>query len=602
MKLEHWDFRYIGIFFLSLATLMFQVSFIRILSIASWHHFVWMVLSISLLGYAASGNLLIMYPRLQQMNLDQALMRITALFSVSIPLCYILSNQIPFDPARLAWDRFQPLYVSIYYFILAIPFLLSGLTIALAFEKGDFRVSKIYFSNLIGSAIGSLSVLFFFGPLDGPGVIVLTSIIAGVSAFFFSLNLRSRSVFIISVWLLVVIAIVPFAGELFPIKISPYKSMEIALRYPNSSLIDTKWNAFSRVDIVSSGMVRYAPGLSLKFEDQIPDQVGVFVDGNDLNAVTRYTDNSQSLAFTGFLSSSLPYVLASKQSVLVIGAGGGLDVLKALYYNSEEIVACEVNPIIVQLVKNEYADFSGQIYNNDRVKVIVSDGRSFIEGSRNKFDVIEFSMAQSASSTGIYALSENYLYTVESFKEFIVHLTEDGYLSVTKWLLPPPREDIRSVSLAISALEALGYHEPERHIAIIRSWGTITLIVKRSTLHLVDIEVIKGFCKEMGFDVVYVPGVKPSEVNQYNKFSEPFYYQLVYGMLHSDNINALYRDYLYNIRPTTDDSPFFFHFFKWNRIMETYESLSMKWQALIEGGYIVPLTFIRGASSYTSFF
>lgn len=595
MKPDRWDFRYIGVFLLSLATLMFQVSYMRLLSIASWHHFVWMVFSIAFLGYAASGTLLSLYPRLREPGFDQSLTTYSALFSVSSLLCYVASNLIPFDPARLAWDRLQPLYITVFYILLAIPFLLSGLTIALAMEGSDSNIGKLYFSNLIGSALGSFLVLPLFGPLDGPGVMVLTSVIGGASALVFALNLRGRRVAILLVWVLVIMIMVPFAGELFSMKISPYKGMEAALRYPDSRLIDTKWNSFSRVDVVSSGMVRYAPGLSLKYEAQIPEQIGVFVDGDDLNAITRYDGSSSSLDFTGFLSSTLPYALVHEPSVLVIGAGGGLDVLKAIHHGSGEIVACEANPIIVELIKNEYDGFSGQIYNDDRIRVVVSDGRSFIQSSRSEFDIIELSMAHSAfsSSTGIYALSENYLYTVESFKEFVTHLSEDGYLSITRWLLPPPREDVRIVSLATSALDALGTSEPSEHIAMIRSWGTVTLLVKRSPLSVEEIETIKGFCKEMGFDIVYVPGVEPSELNIYNRFPEPIYYQLVDGMLRADDINEFYSGYLYDIGPTTDDRPFFFHFFKWNRIIETYKSLSMKWQALIEGGYIVPLTLIQ---------
>lgn len=595
MRLDQWNFRYIGIFLLSLATLMFQVSYMRILSIASWHHFVWMVLSIALLGYAASGTLLTIYPRLGKMDLDKSLTLFSALFSVSILISYILSNLIPFDPVRLAWDNLQVLYITVFYLILAIPFLLSGLTIAIVMKERNSKISKLYFSNLIGSAIGSFVVLFLFGPLDGSGVVVLTSLIAGASAIAFSFNLTRRHHAFLLVWMLTLLIVIPFAGNFFPMKISPFKSMEIALRYPGAKLLDTKWNAFSRVDTVSSGMVRYAPGLSLNFNTQIPEQIGMFIDCDNPNAITKYNGTPQSIEFTGYLTSTLPYLLASNPSVLIIDAGGGLDVLKAIHHESRRIVACEANPIILQLVKNEYASYSGQIYNDDRIKVVVSDGRSFIQGSTSKYDIIELSMAHSAftSSTGIYALSENYLYTVESFKEFITQLSEEGYLSITRWLLPPPREDVRIVSLTISALDSIGITEPEKHVAMIRSWGTVTLIVKKTPLKADEIKTTKDFCKEMGFDIIYIPGVEPREVNLYNKFPEPIYYQLVSGMLQTEEIETIYSGYLYDIRPATDDRPFFFQFFKWNRIEETYRSLNMKWQALIEGGYIVPLTLIQ---------
>ena len=168
---------------------MFQISYTRVFTVALWHHFVWMMVSIALLGYAASGTLLTIFPGLQERDLDGMLAATSVLFSVSILLGYWVLNRIPFDPTRLSWDGFQLLYVTVYYLILSIPFLLSGLAIALAIRKAGSRVNRIYFSNLVGSALGAILVLPLFGPLTGPGVIVLSSILAGASAIAFAMNI-----------------------------------------------------------------------------------------------------------------------------------------------------------------------------------------------------------------------------------------------------------------------------------------------------------------------------------------------------------------------------------------------------------------------------
>ncbi len=594
---HRWGLRYLGVFLLSSATLMLQVSYTRVLSVASWHHFVWMVVSVALLGYAASGTLLSVYPRIREIGFDHVLTVISILFSISALLSYIASIYIPFDPAKLSWDRLQLLYITFFYLLLAIPFLFSGLAIALTLERAEERINRLYFSNLVGSALGSVAVLPLFSFLEGSGMMALSSALGGASAIFFSLNVRGRRTALVLGWVIIIFLLVPCAGDLFPVRFSPYKSLPVALSYPNSRLLDTRWNAFSRVDVVESGMVRYAPGLSLKCGVPIPEQVGVTVDGDDLDAITKYDGESPSIAFTGFLPSALPYRLMDSPEVLIIGAGGGLDVLKAIYHGSKNIVALEANPIIIELVQGRYGEFSGGIYQDDRVRAVASDGRSYIKGCGDEYDVIEFSMAHgaSASSTGIYAISENYLYTVESFRDFISHLSESGVLSVSRWLLPPPREDVRIVSLAISALEGLGVVEPADHMAVIRSWGTINMIVKRTPLNNDEIRAVRDFCEEMGFDIVYVPGVDPSEVNVHNRFPQPIYYELVNGMLHTADREAFYDSYLYDIGPTTDERPFFFHFFKWDRLVETYRNLETKWEALLEGGYLVPLTLIQAS-------
>lgn len=587
--------QYLGIFLLSAATLMLQVAFTRVLSVALWYHFVFMVVSIALFGYGASGTFLSSFPQLLKQDLDRLLTLTAAMFSVASLASYVLSNQVPFDPARLAWDRMQVLYIMIFYLLLSIPFFLSGLCVALAVSKAGKAINKLYFSNLIGSGLGSLLVLILFSPLTGPGVMVFTSLLAGVSAFTFSMQLRKKHRLLTVLWLLILLLVLPFAQVLFPIHMSPYKSLKVAQRYPNAELLDTQWNAFSQVDVIQSGYVRYAPGLSLQYQWPLPDQIGITVDGDTLTAITRYNGNLSTLLFTAYLPTVLPYYLQGSPHALVLGAGGGLSVLSALYHNASSIVAVEVNPLVVDLVKNEYKDFAGNIYGDERVKVVVSEGRSFIRASADTFDIIDLSMTDNAaaSSTGIHALSENYLHTKEAFIDYYQHLSQGGMFTVTRWLLPPPREDIRLVSLAVDALESLGIKDPENHIAVIRTWGTLTLLIKKNGLDATDNAAIREFCSTRSFDIVYLPGVRPQEVNHYNKFPEPIYYLMVQEILFAEDRDQFYERYLFDITPVSDERPFFFHFFKWNRLFETYELMGRRWQPLIEGGYLVPLVFIQ---------
>ena len=247
---------------------------------------VWMIVSIALLGYAASGTLLSVFPRLMKIELDRMLTIAAALFSVSILPSYGASNHIPFDPSRLNWDRLQMVYISVYYLLLSVPYLLSGLAVALAVEKSGTRVNRLYFSSLFGSALGSIFVLPLFGLLTGPGVMVFASFTAGASALAFALNLKGRGFAMVVGWVLALLVLIPFAGSLLPVRISPYKSLIVALRYPDAELLETRWNAFSRVDVVKSGLVRHAPGLSLQYDALLPEQIGVIVNGDDLNAIT----------------------------------------------------------------------------------------------------------------------------------------------------------------------------------------------------------------------------------------------------------------------------------------------------------------------------
>lgn len=566
------------VFAVSIAMLMLQISFTRILSVAQWYHFAFLVISIALFGIGAAGTFLSVFPSLLERELTELLQFLTFIFSLSIILCFLLANIIPFDPFRITWDSMQLVYIMVYYMLLAIPFFFSGMIMTLALSRMK-DVGRIYFSSLMGSGVGSILVI----PLSvlGAKAIGLSALIAALSLAGFSKRRRLSMV-----WLVLLCAAILYFPQ---IHISPYKTLNIALSYPDSQLLTTQWNAHSRIDVIDSPLVRYAPGLSLMYRGNIPDQLGITVDGDQLTAITRWDGNYSSIAFVEYLPTSLPFHL-NGGSTLILGAGGGLDVLTALYFNATPVTAVESNRLVADIMKKEYRDFSGGLY--DRSSVEISDSRSFARRSRDKYDTILLTLTDSTpASTGIYALTENYVYTVEAFQDYYDHLSENGTLSITRYVLPPPRESLRIASLAVESMENRGVEHPERHMAVIRSWGTITVIIKKSEFTAEDIATIKEFSNERNFDLVYLPGIAPRETNLFNRFPEPYYYQNINMML--GDRERFYEDYLFEVSPVTDERPFFFHFFKLEKIVPTYESMGHKWQPIVEGGYLIPIIFLQ---------
>jgi glycosyltransferase involved in cell wall biosynthesis len=567
----------------------------RFFSVSKWYHFSFMVVSIALFGFGASGTALSLYPPLLKKGVNTLLTGLSLAFSLSCALSTSLTNGIPFDPFRFAWDPFQIGYLLIHYALLSIPFFFSGLLTGVILSKMVERVDRVYFSALTGSGIGSLLVITVLSPLSGGAIVVLVSILSLISTLIFALNLPRRSLYpILALTLASSILLLGVQSILEP-RISPYKSLSIALTYPGSRTLYTGWNAFSRVDIIESPYVRYAPGLSYEFRGSIPPQLGVTVDGDGLSGITHYNGDPNTIEFVDYLPMALPYHLGERSRVLIIYPGGGLSVLNALYHGAREVVAVEINPLILEEVRGEFGNYSGGIYEDDRVRVEVGEGRSYVKRSLEEYDLIELSWAGNvaASSTGIYALTEDYMYTVEAFQEYYSSLSPGGLLSVTRWLIPPPREEVRIVSLAISALEGLGVEDPGERVAVIRGWGTFTLLLKKGTFTPGEVERVRRFCTERSFDLVYIPGISPQEVNRYNRFPEPYYYEMVTRILSPLEREALYRDYLFDLSPVSDERPFFFHFYRWDKIISIYESMGRKWQPFVEGGYLAPLVFLQ---------
>jgi hypothetical protein len=606
---------YIGIYLLSFSTLLFEISLTRVFSIAQWYHFAFMVVSMALLGYGASGSFLMLFPSILKKDAHSVLSNGALLFSISSLVSYILTNIIAFDPVKIAWDPLQIVYIFIYYLLLSIPFFFSGMTISSAIYRFGGRVHRIYFSDLLGAGSGCLSALIIFFLL-GASKAIAAAAISGIlaSAVFYAAKIprpllnnpstilplnkgrRRVGLFPYRLFLIIIpLSLIIFSPSFMEINISPYKGLPAALRYPDAEKIETRWDSFSRIDAVKSGAVRFAPGLSLKFQERLPEQIGLTIDGGSLNAITKFSGNREEMAFTDYLPSSISYYLTEHKDALIFDPRGGLDVLSAIYHNAQNIETIEFYPLINDIVKNDYGDFSGGIYGRSDVRAKIGDARAFIRASKKSYDIIQISPQDilAASSSGIYGLTEDYRFTVEAFKDYIGHIAENGVLSITLYLIPPPRHELRIIGMALKALKEIGVPTPENHISVIRTWGTITIIIKRSELSHSDIKKIKEFCKERHFDIEYYHGISSEETNIYNRFQEPLYFNLIMKIVDSQERERFLKDYLFDITPATDDRPFFHHFFKWDRIRDTYNIFGEKWQPFLEGGYIIPAVFIQ---------
>lgn len=590
--------KYIGISLVSASALTLEIFLTRFFSIAQWHHFAFMVVSIALLGYGASGSFLMLFPSILKKESSKLLSLLSLLFSITTLISYTIVNHLPFDMAKIAWDTNQLIYILVYYILLSIPFFIAGMIISIVITLSSKDVNKIYFFDLIGASIGCLLPLIIFPFFGGTGPLLASATLSLFASLFFSPSRRFPVLF-----LALIISFIIIKPTFLEINMSQFKSLNVALKFPEAKHINTKWNVFSRIDSIESPLVRFAPGLSLKYQKSLPHQIGITIDGDSMTAITEHKGDILELDFIPYLPSSLPFYLTQNKNLLILEPAGGLDILTALYFQSKSITGVEINPIIYKIIKNEFRDFSGGIYGKDNVKIEIGEGRGYLKKTGNKFDIILIPVlgGMPASSGGFFGLAENYQFTKEAVIAYIEHLTNDGILSITRYLLPPPREELRLVSIIHSSLKRTGINNPEKHIAVIRTWGTITIIVKKTELAANDIIKIKEFCKERLFDIVYYHGVKKDEVNIYNKFKEPIYYNLVSQIMDEEKRTSLYKNYSFDITSVTDDRPFFFHFFKWNKIKEVYKSVGGKWQIFIEGGYLLPIIFIQALAASAVF-
>jgi len=570
------------IFVVSLSSLAYELTLTRIFSISLWYHFAFMVISIAMLGIAASGTLLSVYPKLKDTGYMQSYI---LLFCISVPSSYLIMNITPFDPGKLSWDRLQILYLGLYYIILSLPFFSFGMVISSALSSMTGSAGHIYGADLTGAGTGSLLTLWLLSSGGPEQAVFIMSALPALVLFICSRNkTRLASCLLIIVNLLLLYIHPQFIDP----RISPYKPLEAALRFPGAELLRTYYSPFARVDVLNSPVVRSAPGLSLRYLRELPAQTGISIDAGDIYAITDDRDK-EALDFFGHLPSSLPYELSEKKEVLILEPKGGLSVLQAEYYRAGNISKVDSDPLVIKTVSKLQKGFASDIYKNNTWTGL---GRSHLASTAQKFDLIDLSLMGSMPG-GSFGFSEDYRYTVEAFEEYLEHLTQEGMLSASLFIIPPPRTELRLLNTIAQASEKLGIRDCRRHMAAIRSWGTLTLIFKRTPLTKQDIDGIRAFSLDRRFDTVYYPGISEEETNRFIKMPSDELFYAFTKLTSPETRERFINAYLFDISPAHDETPFFHYYLKLENLRDIYRLIGGKWQYFMEEGYLLPVIFIQ---------
>jgi spermidine synthase len=582
---------------LSAGVLGYEILLTRLLSIIQWHHFAYMIISLALLGFGASGSFLTIAGRRLARRFNAVFAINAGLFAVSSCLCFLIVQSLPLNLLEISWSMEQLQWLVLVYLLLVLPFFFAANCIALTFVRFPEVLATTYAFDLAGAALGCGAILWMLH-IAQPGALLAPVAAAGIlAAVITGIEVR---------WLrwsasLVVLGVAGFLLHASPLelRISEYKGFPQAERISGATVVATRSSPLGLLTVLENPTVpfRYAPGLSIAAPAPIPDQVAIFTDADNATMITRYDGDRDSIAYTGLLSSALPYHIGVVDSVLVLGAGGGADVLQARYHGAERITAVEMNAQLLDFVRDEYAAFSGDIYRDDRVDVRIAEARDFVARVRRHYDVIQMTGVDAfgATASGLHALNENYLYTVEALQAYLDRLKPGGLLSITRWVDLPPRDGIKLFATAVTALEGRGIEDPGLRLAWVRNWSSNTLIIKNGVLSDKQIDALRAFAADRQFDLAYYPGMSRDEANRYNILSAPQFFDAATALLGPRRENFL-SSYKFRISPSTDDRPFHFHFFKWRHFPEILALRARGGMGLLELGYLVLIaTLVQAA-------
>jgi len=597
----------------SATLLMTELALTRIFSVVMYYHFAFLAISIALFGLSASGVFAYVARRRLDRYSTDALLSIESLVyaaTLIVALFFLVRLRVGlnYSPANLA------LMLTIYA-LAALPFFTGGLVVTLAISRLSAQVNAVYAADLIGAAGGCLILIPLLDRLGAPGVVLSAAALALAAAALFAPPALRARVGAAGAFVL----LIPLAGQL-----SGVAGFDVVdtKGHQGDRILFSKWNSFSRIGVYERTHGDWS--LSPAYKGPLPDTRFMDIDsaastpilglkpdlsnaqylhyeltalayhlvgargsgqgagGTGVGGARLDTTSSRELIEASSQAPSQPRAPARPQApspgtrapsgftALVIGPGGGRDLASALVFGASRVDGVEINPIIAnEVMREQFLDFSGGIYAHPRVRIAVDDGRSFVRRTPERYDVIQASLVDTwaATAAGAYTLTENTLYTVEAFNDYLDHLNDDGMLTMTRWVA----DGLRLVSLAQEACAARGWSAAER-LAIVRQDQVATFLLKKSPFTAAETARLRSVAGELGFDVLYAPdaigadaagGAAASDA----QFTVPAADVVVDGASTGDYARLIlaadreqfYDGYRSDIRPTTDDRPFFFH-------------------------------------------
>lgn len=540
----------IPVVMVSAAMLMFQILQTITLSLQLFDRNAFLVVSFSMLGLGAGGTLATLLAGRAREDRVRWLWACVNAFAILVLIATIVGSRL---------DSLVSIVL-----INLLPYIPVGIMLSFVFFFWPEQTHRNYFFNLLGSGLGCIALIMV---LNLTGDAAMTALVISGIALLGTMPLAFRlsGIYLKASVLafVVVCCLSPTIDDLVAFMPAREKHYGQILSNPaiNTRLDWTKWGFLGRLDSVVpvSGIERFALGKpAQKILDRGADYRYLFASGDNWSYTVDFRQNGdfkKEFAANNILA--IPYVLTEASEVLNIGLGGGIDVFLALYHGARSVVGVEINPLMIEAVKNRHRSFYDDPFNDARVTIKEMDGRTFVNNTDRKFDVITLSAVDTGAGIafGGNIMSENYLYTREAFNEFFSALKDRGFFMVFR----PTRQLMRSIVTAVETMRAMGIQHPEKHYAVFGDDMWRVALFGRSPLTDADISRIVSLVQSHSgrYDLFYLPvetnGSSARYISQCPEFGSLF------ESIASGNETRFIAECSHNIAPITDDSPYFYN-------------------------------------------
>ena len=587
----------------SAAVLGFEICLMRMLLIASWHHFAFVVISIALLGFGASGTWLTLFQDRLKHRARSVMFVLAIATAVSMPCCSMLASYVPiearFAPALL-WK--QAAQWLAYWAILSVPFLAGASVICLALMGAGQRVAGVYAANLFGSAAGSAgaTVAMMFVPTEWLAMAAGT--VAAIGALVSVESWSPRRAIVV-----LMCFAVPIAWTLIDtprVRTDAYKYSAFVQRLAeqgSANRIAMKRGPKSTIEIWRSDTFHSIPFLSgLSVSGKPPSIDHLMIDGHLAGSLLRITTADEATIVDGMLTAA-PYEFAtSSPRVLLLGETGSANVWLALRRRAAHVDVVQGDDRLTSLHRNLRKDEGIGWFGQLVVTAHSIDPRRFIDTGVKTFDLIQLSSLESmaAGSGGIGGLGQDHLITTQGLAACLRGLKPNGLLTVTRGIQTPPRDNVKLLATLISAMRQCGYSKPDRHVVIVRDFLGVCTIVKQSPWSDDQIDHVRRVCDQHDLAPVWFTGIQPHELNSPHVLPAApngvgdWYHLAARQLFDPSASDRFIDDYLYDIRPPTDDRPFFHDFFRFRSMSELQRAYGGLWLTRAELAFLFVIATI----------
>ncbi|UCF76318.1 MAG: hypothetical protein JSU71_03180, partial [Betaproteobacteria bacterium] len=518
-----------------------------------------MAVSIAMFGMTCGAVIVYLFPDLfTEARAKQQLATSAFWFAVSIVFAFLTQLSIPFI---IDFSIVSLYSIALTYVVISIPFVFSGICVCIALTKFPRHVGRLYAADLAGAALGCLALVYTLQITDGPTAVLVVAALAGAGSACFAYDGASVGLFRVATACAVALVLGAAAHTALVYEQRPVLRPRWVKGRLEPLPLYEKWNSFSRIHVWGNPDEPETPfgwGLSPAYPpDRQIHQLRMRIDATAGTVLTHFRDDLGKLDYLKYDVTNVAHYLRNDAKVFIIGVGGGRDVLSALVFGQGQVLGVEMNEAIIDALNGRFGDFTGHLDRYENVTFVADEARSYLARSDDKFDIVQMSLIDTwaATAAGAFVLAENSLYTVEAWRMFLEHLTPRGVLSVSRWYFGSlPAEVYRMTALASTALKQVGIADPSKHIVLVRLLrekesgirrGVGTILVSLTPFSAGDLARLQGVSDELQFEVALSPrGAMDSNLER---------------IAAGKDIDALSRQYPFNISPPTDDNPFFFH-------------------------------------------